>query len=103
MRLTRRSRRILLFLILYLAFSAMAAIFVTDGALHPARRPLPPEAATRDIARQLDSDVEDVSIITPDAVTLRAWTIYPRSNSNGDAVLLLHGLGDNRIGMTGYA
>jgi uncharacterized protein len=56
----------------------------------------------RVIARQLDSDLENVSITTPDAITLRAWTIHPnRTNSN--AVILLHGLGDNRIGMTGYA
>jgi len=32
----------------------------------------------------------------------RAWTIRPH-HPNGEAVLLLHGLGDNRIGMTGYA
>ncbi|HWY19676.1 MAG TPA: hypothetical protein VNX26_00550 [Candidatus Acidoferrum sp.] len=56
----------------------------------------------RGIARHLESDLEDVSITTPDATTLRAWTIHPH-RSNGDAVMLLHGLGDKRIGMTGYA
>jgi hypothetical protein len=33
---------------------------------------------------------------------MRAWTIQPH-HGNGDAVILLHGLADNRIGMTGYA
>jgi dipeptidyl aminopeptidase/acylaminoacyl peptidase len=104
MRLTRKSRRVLLFLTLYLAFSAVAAIFVADGALHPARRPLTPEAEStmREIAHHFDSDLDDVSITTPDSVTLRAWAIHPH-RSNGNAVILLHGLGDNRIGMTGYA
>jgi pimeloyl-ACP methyl ester carboxylesterase len=109
MRLSRRSRRLLLFLALYLAFCLAAGIFVADGTLHPARRPLTPEEETtmREIANHLDSDLEEVSITTPDAITLRAWvihasTIHPHRN-NGDAVILLHGLGDNRIGMTGYA
>jgi pimeloyl-ACP methyl ester carboxylesterase len=104
MRKTRRFRRLLLFLTLYLAFCAVAGIFVADGTMHPARRRLTPgeETTTRDISHQLDSDLEDVSITTPDAITLRAWTIHPH-RGNGDAVILFHGLADNRIGMTGYA
>jgi pimeloyl-ACP methyl ester carboxylesterase len=104
MPLARRSRRLLLFLTLYLAFCLVAGIFVADGTLHPARRPITSdeETATREIAHHLASNLEDVSITTPDAITLRAWTIHPH-RSNGDAVILLHGLGDNRIGMTGYA
>jgi uncharacterized protein len=101
---TRKSRRLLLFFTLYLAFSAVAGIFVADGTLHPARRPITPEEETamRDIDHQLNSDLANASITTPDSITLRAWIIHPRS-SNGDAVILLHGLSDNRLGMTGYA
>src|SRR5713101_9260838 len=104
MSLTRRSRRLLLVVILYLAFCCIAAMFVADGTLHPSRRPLTPEAETtmREIALHLDSGLEDVSITTHDSVPLRAWIIRPH-RSNGDAVILLHGLADNRIGMTGYA
>jgi pimeloyl-ACP methyl ester carboxylesterase len=46
--------------------------------------------------------LEDVSITTADGVVLRGWSLRPH-RGNGDAVILLHGLGDNRIGMTGYA
>jgi uncharacterized protein len=101
---TRTSRRLLLFLTLYLAFCLIAGIYVADGTLHPARRPITPEEETtiRDIAHHLDSDLAEVSITTPDSVTLRAWISHPHT-SNGDAVILLHGLGDNRLGMTGYA
>ena len=104
MRLTRKSRLILVLVTLYLAFCAVAGVFVADGTLHPARRPLTQddESTMREIAHQLNSDLADVSITTPDAVTLRAWTIHPR-HGNGNAVILLHGLADNRIGMTGYA
>jgi uncharacterized protein len=101
---TRRYRELLLFLVLYLIFCALAGIFVADGTLHPARLLLTPQAQATmtEISRTLDSNLQDVSITTPDAVTLRAWAIHPRL-SNGDAVILLHGLADNRIGMTGYA
>jgi pimeloyl-ACP methyl ester carboxylesterase len=104
MRLTKKSGRLLLFLTLYLVFSLLAGIFVADGTMHPARRPLTPEdeSTVRDIAHNLDSDLKDVSITTPDAITLRAWTIHPL-HSNGNAVILLHGLADNRVGMTGYS
>jgi pimeloyl-ACP methyl ester carboxylesterase len=104
MHLTGKSRRLLLFLTLYLTFSAVAGIYVADGALHPSRRSLTEEDefGMRQIAHSLDSDLENVSLITPDAATLRAWSIQPR-RGNGDAAILLHGLADNRIGMIGYA
>jgi hypothetical protein len=35
-------------------------------------------------------------------VTLRAWSVRPRE-SNWNAVILLHGPADDRLGMTGYA
>jgi len=56
----------------------------------------------RHYARALNADLEEVSAATPDGVGLRAWTLRPL-HGNGDAVILLHGLGDNRVGMTGYA
>jgi pimeloyl-ACP methyl ester carboxylesterase len=104
MPLSRRSRRLILAVVLYLTFCSIAGIFVADGTLHPPRRPLTPEdeSAMVDSARAVDADLQDVSITAPDAVTLRAWTIRPR-HANGDSVILLHGLGDNRVGMTGYA
>jgi fermentation-respiration switch protein FrsA (DUF1100 family) len=104
MRPTKRSRRFLLFFTLYLAFCLVAGMFVADGTLHPARRPLTAEEETtiHRIATHLDSDLDNVFITTPDTITLRAWTMRPH-HSNGDAVILLHGLADNRIGMTGYA
>jgi uncharacterized protein len=104
MPLPRRTRYALLLLTLYLTFCTIAGISLADTTLHPARRPLTEEeiTAVRDAAHAQDADLTDATIITPDHITLHAWTIRPH-HPNPDAVLLLHGLGDNRMGMTGYA
>ncbi|MFI5114660.1 MAG: alpha/beta hydrolase [Terriglobales bacterium] len=54
------------------------------------------------MARLHDSELTDINIAARDGVLLRAWSIRP-ANSNGAEVILLHGLADNRFGMTGYA
>jgi uncharacterized protein len=54
------------------------------------------------IATGLHSHLADVQISAFDNTLLRAWYIQPQHN-NGDVVILLHGLGDNRLGMQGYA
>jgi pimeloyl-ACP methyl ester carboxylesterase len=103
MRIPSQIRRIALFLTVYLVFCSIAGVFVADGALHPARRPLPPEAesAMRQVAADSDAELQDVSITASDGMALRAWAIQPH-HTNGNAVILFHGLGDNRLGMTGY-
>ena len=105
MSLSRRSRYGLFALVLYLTLC-------TIGGINRRRRhapPRPPPAHRRRNRRhaRLRSHPKtptstDASITTPDNITLRAWTIHPH-HPNGDTVLLLHGLGDNRLGMTGYA
>jgi len=97
---SRLVRYSLLALLLYLTFCTIAGIYLADGTLHPARRPLsnliysgPASTAPQ---------TTDVSITTSDHVTLNAWLMVP-AHSNHDAVLLLHGLADNRLGMNGYA
>jgi len=52
--------------------------------------------------RALRAELEDVAITTPDQVTLRGWLLRPAAG-NGNAAIVLHGLGDNRLGMSGYA
>ena len=104
MNLPRRTRRLLLAFLIYLAACAVAGIYVADGTLHPGRRPLTNEeaAAVRGSIQAVAADLSDVSITTPDGVPLSAWLIKPQRASR-NAVILLHGLGDNRLGMTGYA
>lgn len=101
---TRLVRRILLALLLYLTFCTIAGIYLADATVHPPRRPLTEDdtATMRQSAHAFDADLADVSITTPDGAILKAWTIHPH-HANGNDVILLHGLGDNRVGMTGYA
>ena len=104
MRVNRQFRHLFLFLALYLTFCAIVDVFVADRTLHPVRRFLTSEAETsmREMSQVLDSDLENVSVITTDVITLRARTIHPHRGHN-DAVILLHGLADNRLGMTAHA
>lgn len=100
----RRLRWFILALLLYCTFCSVGGVILADGALHPARRNLTREdaAAYSQRTQPLHARVQDVSIAAPDASILRGWMVRPQQ-PNGDAVLLLHGLGDNRLGMTGYA
>ena len=104
MRRGRRLRWFLVLLGLYLALCTVGGIYLVDGALHPGRRPLAGEdvASFTDTLRSLHAELRDVSITTPDQVTLRGWLLRPVT-PNANAVLVLHGLSDNRLGMAGYA
>jgi len=88
----------------YLAVCWLAGIWVAEGTLHPGHRPLLPADLehARAIARSNSSELSEVTISAVDDATLRGWSLQP-FKSNGQAVLLLHGLSDNRMGMMGYA
>jgi len=103
-RKARRFRGILLALLLYLALCVVGGIFVADGTLHPQRRPLTgvDVSAVKKATEGRAISFEDVTLTVADGSALRAWILRPRG-ANADAVILLHGLGDNRLGMVGYA
>jgi hypothetical protein len=104
MRRVRRFRVLLVIVVLYLVCCTIGGIYLADASLHPGRRVLTPEdvAMFQSVLRSVHADLRDVAINTSDQVVLRGWLVRP-ARSNGDAVVVLHGLGDNRIGMTGYA
>jgi alpha-beta hydrolase superfamily lysophospholipase len=54
------------------------------------------------ISTTLGAKLEPVEIAASDGIPLRAWTVIP-AKGNGNTVLLLHGVTDNRLGMAGYA
>jgi alpha-beta hydrolase superfamily lysophospholipase len=72
-------------------------------ALHPARHPVTPneERNAGAIAQAGNVEFRDVEVMAGDGAILRAWFMRP-PEANGDAVILLHGVSDNRIGMYGY-
>src|SRR5260370_385048 len=87
-----------------LALSCAAGVFVAEGTLHPGRRLLSDkdEMQAQEMAHRHDSVLANVAIPAGDGATLSAWSLRSH-NSNGTAVILLHGLSDNRLGMIGYA
>jgi alpha-beta hydrolase superfamily lysophospholipase len=88
----------------FLALSTVVGVLLTEATLHPGRHALSSddEIQASEMARLHNSELTDVAIAARDNVTLRAWNIRPKK-TNGNAVILLHGLADNRAGMTGYA
>lgn len=89
---------------MWLLLCVVVGVVAVEGALHPARLSLSAEndqqAAT--IAREDHAVLVDVEIMARDGAALHAWSFRPL-DWNGDAVILLHGQGDNRSGMLGPA
>jgi dipeptidyl aminopeptidase/acylaminoacyl peptidase len=88
---------------LYLAGTLFGGIGLGWIALHTPRHPITPneERKVRATAQADSVEFRDLDLATPDGTTLRAWFMRPRQ-WNGDAVILLHGVSDNRLGMYGY-
>jgi fermentation-respiration switch protein FrsA (DUF1100 family) len=82
----------------------VTSILVAEGALHPGRRPLlaVDQRQAVEMANLNASDLTDISIAAIDGVVLRAWNFQPQKNF-ANAVILSHGLSDNRAGMMAYA
>jgi dipeptidyl aminopeptidase/acylaminoacyl peptidase len=87
---------------LFLAF--IAGVLLAEVTVHPGRNLQGPEdeMRVRQAVQRYHYELTEVAVAARDGAMLRAWSIRP-PNSNGSAVILLHGLGDNRTGMTGYA
>jgi uncharacterized protein len=90
--------------ILSIALCFFIGIIGVNAALHPARLPVDRagEDAARNIAVRDDAALADVSLSAADGATLRGW-LFKLPQRDGDAVILLHGQGDNRAGMLGNA
>jgi uncharacterized protein len=88
---------------LYLLGTIVGGVALGWTALHPGRRPITPneQIQAEETAKSDDAELRDVSIVAPDGAVLRAWHIRPKK-ANGSAVILLHGVGDDRLGISGY-
>ncbi len=89
---------------MWLSLCTVVGIVAVEGALHPPRLPLRPVDIEQAevIAAQDHAVLAEATVNARDGAVLRAWSIRPLA-SNGDAVILLHGQGDNREGMLGPA
>ncbi|HLJ88753.1 MAG TPA: alpha/beta fold hydrolase [Candidatus Angelobacter sp.] len=100
----RRFRKLLpAIFILYLSACIVAGIVVSEGSLHLRRLALRHQQEFSDqVLQSYQAKLEYVSITTEDSLLLMGWYAHPL-NSNGNAVILLHGITDNREGVFGYA
>lgn len=87
---------------LYLLFASLAGVVIAEGSLRLTRRPLRHRQEFAALVRErYHAELQEVSIAAADGVTLRGWYVHPE-NFNGSAVVLLHGITDNREGVAGY-
>jgi pimeloyl-ACP methyl ester carboxylesterase len=92
----------LIALIAYVCVSAVVAVFLAEITLHMPRRPMVDHRFVADAIHNLHAKIRDVTMQARDGAVLRAWYVEP-ATPNGSSVILLHGLGDNRAGVAGYA
>jgi uncharacterized protein len=70
---------------------AFAGVILCEAALRPPRRPVPSNASAL-----------TVQVTACDGIVLRAW-LWNAEKPNGDAILILHGIGDSRASQAGLA
>lgn len=81
-------------------------ILLTERALHiaPERRVTPDRAKAEEIAGLAGASWREAAISSADGAALKGWVFLPASErESGKAVILLHGAGDSRKGMLGFA
>ncbi len=90
-------------LALYLIVCVIGGVLLAEMQLHPPRLPIRHAAQFQhDLQSLYHTDVRNVEIPSADHVTLRAWYVVPQRD-NGNVVILLHGVADNREGVSGYS
>lgn len=98
----RAWRVIRVMVICYALLCIVLAVLLGELAFRPQRLPLRNRQPVDAIAARFGAALQDVSIRASDRRRLRAWFASP-ANTNGDALILLHVVGDNRKGMGGFA
>jgi len=76
---------------LSIVLCSLAGLVLSEAALHPARRPVPPNPMAI-----------TVQVTARDGAILRGWIFTP-ARPNGNAVLVLHGIADSRASQSGLA
>jgi uncharacterized protein len=86
----------------YLLLAIIAGVVVGEGSVHLFRRPLHHRQQAAALVRErYGVELQDVAIAAQDGALLKGWYVRPQ-NFNGNAVILLHGITDNREGVAGY-
>jgi dipeptidyl aminopeptidase/acylaminoacyl peptidase len=86
----------------YVVFCMILAIFLGELAFRPQRVRVTDRQTAEVTAARFGATLQDVSVTAGDGSHLQGWFARP-AKANGDSVILLHGVGDNRQGMMGFA
>jgi len=101
--LTRLGRFVAAIAALYLFLSIAGGVMLMEAALQVPRRPVAQRGMLQaTVSPWAERGVEDATIEASDGAMLKGWFVQPRT-WNGNAVLLLHGVADNRQGVMQYA
>ncbi|MBZ5494609.1 MAG: alpha/beta fold hydrolase [Acidobacteriia bacterium] len=85
-----------------MVLSILAGIAIAHVSLKLHRLPLRHrQAVAITVQADFGAELQDVAITAADGVVLKGWFVHPR-DYNGNAVILLHGITDNREGVSGY-
>lgn len=88
---------------LYLAVCVVLGIALAESTLRlPQQHVFQGGLFRMRMAKQFQARVEPATLTAADGAKLSAWWVTPKQ-PNGRAVLLLHGIGGNRVDMSGYA
>jgi len=82
--------------------AAILPVVVAENALHIWVRPVADPGAAAALAQATGSEWEAARITADDGILLDGWLFTPQF-ANGSAVILMHGVGDTRLGMLGHA
>jgi dipeptidyl aminopeptidase/acylaminoacyl peptidase len=86
----------------YFVLTIVAGAIVGEASVHLWHRPIAHRVEASAIVRKrYKVDLQDVAIAAGDGASLKGWYVRPR-DFNGSAVILLHGITDNREGVIGY-
>ena len=89
-------------LVLSSVVSALVGRAIGPGLIHPANLNPRRVEQTEAMLKRTGSTKEDFFVRAPDGIELRGWKIRARS-TNGNWVLLFHGVSDNRTGVLGHS
>jgi dipeptidyl aminopeptidase/acylaminoacyl peptidase len=98
----RKRRVIRIVVVCYAVFCAILAVFLGECAFHPQRVRITERQSAKATASRFGAALQDISVTASDGSHLQGWFARP-ADANGGAVILLHGVGDNRQGMMGFA
>jgi hypothetical protein len=95
-------RRVLRLVRAVLIGTVAGTIALTEISLRPRAGAAAADADAAALAVRGAARWESAQVTAADGVILRGWLFTPRS-PNGSAVILLHGIGDTRLGMADHA